>query len=82
MGKLELVKYQFKDVVEYQNEQTKYSLLNKLLPKGKAVLIVTREAVGCIDLTKITIDDISTNRYAIIINLPTLELCLYKTDHQ
>ena len=82
MGKLELVKYQFKDVVEYQKEQTNYSALNKLLPKAKAVLIVSGEAIGCIDLTKITIDDIVTNNDTMIINLPAPELCLYKIDHQ
>lgn len=82
MGKLELVKYQFKDVVEYQSEQTGNNTLNKLLPKAKAVLIVSGEAIGCIDLTKITVDDIVTNMDTMVINLPAPELCLYKIDHQ
>ena len=82
MGKLELVKYQFKDVVEYEKEQTSYSALNKILPKAKAVLIVSGEAVGCIDLTKMTIADIITNNDTMVINLPAPELCLYKIDHQ
>ena len=82
MGKLELVKYQFKDVVEYEKEQTSYNALNKILPKAKAVLIVSGEAVGCIDLTKMTIADIITNNDTMVINLPAPELCLYKIDHQ
>lgn len=82
MGKLELVKYQFKDVVEYEKEQTNYNALNKILPKAKAVLIVSGEAVGCIDLTKMTIADIVTNKDTMVINLPAPELCLYKIDHQ
>jgi hypothetical protein len=82
IGKLELVKYQFKDVVEYQKEQTDYSIINRMLPKAKAVLIVSGEAVGCIDLTKITTNDISDSKDTIYVYLPKPEMCVNKIDHQ
>jgi hypothetical protein len=82
IGKLELVKYQFKDVVEYQKEQTDYSIINRMLPKAKAVLIVSGEAIGCIDLTKISTNDISDNKDTIYVYLPKPEMCVNKIDHQ
>jgi hypothetical protein len=82
IGKLELVKYQFKDVVEYQKEQTDYSIINRMLPKAKAVLIVSGEAIGCIDLTKITTNDISDSKDTIYVYLPKPEMCVNKIDHQ
>lgn len=82
IGKLELVKYHFKDVVEYQKEQTDYSIINRMLPKAKAVLIVSGEAIGCIDLTKITTNDISDSQDTIYVYLPKPEMCVNKIDHQ
>jgi hypothetical protein len=82
IGKLELVKYHFKDVVEYQKEQTDYSIINRMLPKAKAVLIVSGEAIGCIDLTKITTNDISDNKDTMYVYLPKPEMCVNKIDHQ
>ncbi len=82
IGKLELVKYHFKDVVEYQKEQTDYSIINRMLPKAKAVLIVSGEAIGCIDLTKITTNDIGDSKDTMYIYLPKPEMCVNKIDHQ
>jgi hypothetical protein len=82
IGKLELVKYHFKDVVEYQKEQTDYSIINSVLPKAKAVLIVSGEAIGCIDLTKITTNDISDSKDTMYVYLPKPEMCVNKIDHQ
>lgn len=82
IGKLELVKYHFKDVVEYQKEQTDYSIINRMLPKAKAVLIVSGEAIGCIDLTKITSNDIEDNKDTMYVYLPKPEMCVNKIDHQ
>lgn len=82
IGKLELVKYHFKDVVEYQKEQTDYSIINSVLPKAKAVLIVSGEAIGCIDLTKINTNDISDNKDTMYVYLPKPEMCVNKIDHQ
>ncbi len=74
MGKLELVKYNFKDVVEHE-------LVRPYLPNPKAILIVQGEAVGCIDLTKLTVGDISTDQDTLVVHLPEPELCSYKIDH-
>ncbi|RAJ97559.1 uncharacterized protein DUF4230 [Larkinella arboricola] len=75
LGKLELVKYRFKDIVEHQ-------LIREWLPNPKAVLIVEGEAVGCLDLTKITSEDITTQGDSLIVHLPDPELCSYKIDHR
>jgi hypothetical protein len=82
IGELELVKYHFKDVVEYQKEQTDYSIINSVLPKAKVVLIVSGEAIGCIDLTKITTNDISDSKDTMYVYLPKPEMCVNKIDHQ
>ncbi len=82
MGKLELVKYHFKEIVEYQKEQTDYQLLNKFLPNAKAVLIVSGEAVGCLDLTRIQETDIISEEQTLRLRLPAPELCQHKIDLQ
>lgn len=75
MGKLELVKYNFKDVVEQEVVKT-------WLPNAKAVLIVQGEAIGCIDLTKIQIADITSEQEILVVNMPEPELCVFKIDHE
>ena len=75
MGKLELVKYNFKDVVEQEMVKT-------WLPNAKAVLIVQGEAIGCIDLTKIQIADIASEQEILVVNMPEPELCVFKIDHE
>ncbi|KQS33334.1 DUF4230 domain-containing protein [Dyadobacter sp. Leaf189] len=74
MGKLELVKYNFKDVVEREVVKT-------WLPNAKAVLIVQGEAIGCIDLTQVEIADISSEDETLVVNMPEPELCVFKIDH-
>ena len=81
LGKLELVKFQFKDVVEYQKDQTSYSTLNRFLPKAKAVLIISGEAVGCVDLTKIAAEDVKQGQDSIFVVLPAPEVCYNKINH-
>ncbi len=76
LGRLELVRYTFKDVVEYRKEVSRY------LPDSKAVLIVEGEAVGCLDLTKVTGQDIVNSGDTVYVNLPAPELCSYKIDHK
>ncbi|MFD1142131.1 DUF4230 domain-containing protein [Larkinella insperata] len=75
LGKLELVKYRFKDIIEHQ-------LVREWLPNPKAVLIVEGEAVGCLDLTKITAEDVTAQGDSLIVHLPDAELCSYKIDHR
>ncbi len=74
LGKLELVRYNFKDIVEQQ-------ITKQWLPDAKAVLIVQGEAVGCVDLTLMNIADIEAGRDTLVVHLPEPELCFFKIDH-
>ena len=74
LGKLELVRYTFKDIVEHEQ-------LNTFLPNANAVLIVEGEATGCIDLTRIALNDITTSADSVTIRLPRPELCSWKINH-
>ena len=83
MGKLELVKYNFRDVVEYEKGLTDSKLLDQYLSnKARAVLIVNGEAVGCVDLTKIGPADVVESDSTVIVYLPEAELCVYKINHE
>lgn len=77
LGKLELVKYNFKDVVEHTQKNGYSSMLD-----SKVLLIIAAEAVGCIDLTRIKAEDITEVGDSIYVHLPAPELCYYKIDHQ
>lgn len=75
LGRLELVQYNFKDVVEQK-------IINQWLPDSKAILIVQGEAIGCIDLTKLDIADILPGQDTLVVHLPEPELCVFKIDHE
>lgn len=75
LGKLELVRYKFKDIVEHE-------MIRQWLPDPKALLIVSGEAVGCIDLSQVKKEDISVVDTILTIRLPRPELCYYKIDHK
>jgi hypothetical protein len=74
LGKLELVKYTFKDIVEHEQ-------VNTFLPNANAVLIVEGEATGCIDLTQIRSENITTDGDSVTVQLPKPELCGWKINH-
>ncbi|WP_435353940.1 DUF4230 domain-containing protein [Emticicia sp. SJ17W-69] len=74
LGKLELANFAFRDIVEQE-------LVRDYLPNPKAILIVQGEAIGCIDLSKVKAEDISSKNDTLIIHLPDPELCSYKIDH-
>ena len=80
LGKLELVKYQFKEITEVRNTSQLKIFLRSFSPDMKAALITTGEAAGCIDLTKLLAEDIVVFEDSLIINLPQPELCYYKID--
>ena len=61
MGKLELVKFNFRDVVESK-------IKKKLLPDAKVLLIVSGEATGCLDLTKIRLGDITEKDRVLVVH--------------
>lgn len=75
MGKLELVKYRFSDVLEHKNSSA-------YLPDASVLLIVKADAVGCIDLTKIEPEDIKVVEDSVSIQLPAPEVCYVKIDHE
>jgi hypothetical protein len=78
LGRLELVRYRFKDVVEYK-KSSKYPFL----PDAKAALIVGGEAVGCLDLRKIKPQDISFEGDSVVrVLLPAPELCSFQVNHK
>ncbi|MFB9861815.1 DUF4230 domain-containing protein [Rufibacter immobilis] len=76
MGKLELVRFNFKDVVEYKKE------VSRFLPDSKVALIVGGEAVGCIDLQKLQPSDLQFIGDSVLhVSLPAPEICYYRVDH-
>lgn len=84
LGKLELVKYNYKEVVEMENVAKRYLDLGYFyIPGGqdqKAILIAQGEAVACIDLQKIKAEDIEIRQDTVIVNLPQPEICYYKVN--
>lgn len=77
MGKLELVKYSMKDVLEKKQIHT-------LLPDERVLFVAVGEVTACIDLTKVRKQDISRDSLGsrITIMLPQPEICYVKLDHQ
>ncbi|ADR22172.1 hypothetical protein MATR_01890 [Marivirga tractuosa] len=84
LGKLELVKYNYKEVVEMENVAKRYLDLGYFyIPGGqdqKAILIAQGEAVACIDLQKIKKEDIELRQDTLYVNLPQPEICYYKVN--
>ncbi|HNP17582.1 MAG TPA: DUF4230 domain-containing protein [Fulvivirga sp.] len=80
IGKIELVRYNFKEITEVKKLSKEYLKIFKLGPDSKIALISIGEAAGCIDLTKIQDKDVSLAGDSIFIALPTSELCYYKLD--
>ncbi len=86
LGKLELVKYNFKEVFEYRRLSDGKIIGNSILnthnynPDLSVILIASGEAVGCIDLTKLAISDINLKGDTVSIRLPAPELCYHKLD--
>jgi hypothetical protein len=76
LGRLELVRYRFKDVVEYKRRTYRY------LPESKAALIVAGEAIGCIDLRKLRPEDVILEGDSVVrVFLPKPELCTFQINH-
>ncbi|RWY57161.1 DUF4230 domain-containing protein [Mucilaginibacter gilvus] len=75
MGKLELVKYSMKDVVEKKE-------LHTILPDARVLFVAVGEVTACIDLTKVNREDITQSKDSIWLTLPKPEICYVKLDHQ
>lgn len=80
LGKLELVRYNFQEVTEVKELGKEYLKIFKVEPDAKAILITQGEAVGCLDLTRMTIRDLSVSEDTIYLKLPEPELCYYKLN--
>jgi len=76
LGRLELVRYRFKDVVEYKRRTYRF------LPESKVALVVGGEAVGCIDLRKLKPQDVVLEGDSVVrVSLPAPELCSFQINH-
>jgi hypothetical protein len=77
MGKLELVKYSMKDVLEKKQVHT-------LLPDERVLFVAVGEVTACIDLTKVRKQDITRDSLdnVVTVTLPQPEICYAKLDHQ
>lgn len=75
LGKLELCKYYIKDVIEYKQEID-------MLPDPSVLLVISGEAVGCVDLEKITKNNLVENDSTIVLTLPKAEICVWKINHK
>jgi len=76
LGKLELCKFYIKDIVEHKEIAPWYD------KDSKVVLIISGEAIGCIDLRKIDSSSVQITEKQVIVTLPPAELCSFKVDHQ
>lgn len=77
LGKLELVRYRFKDVVEYKRANRV-----PILPDAKVALVVGGEATGCLDLRKIRPQDVVLEGDSVVrVFLPAPELCNFQVRH-
>jgi hypothetical protein len=77
MGKLELVKYSMKDVLEKKQIHT-------ILPDERVLFVAVGEVTACIDLTKVARKDIIQDaaQKTVTVVLPQPEICYAKLDHQ
>jgi hypothetical protein len=86
LGSLELVKYNFREIYDYRQISEGKIAGNSVLrisdytPDLNVILVAAGEAAGCIDLTKMSISDVSMSRDSVLIVLPSPELCYYKLD--
>ena len=82
MGKVELVKYNFKEITEVTDIAETYFDVFKLGPDQKIALISEGQAAGCIDLARLQAHDILIEGDTMHIRLPPPEICYYKLDLQ
>jgi len=75
LGRMELMRFQFQDVVDYE-------IILDWWPDPKVILSVQGETVGCVDFAKIDSSDIVMIGDSIVeVYLPYPEICYSKIDH-
>ncbi|MEL6536936.1 MAG: DUF4230 domain-containing protein [Bacteroidota bacterium] len=84
LGKLELVKHSFSEIVELKKENISYDTwfgkINAPSTGAEIVLFTAGEAVGCIDLTLLQAEDMEEEGDTLWITLPQPEICYFKVD--
>jgi len=75
MGKLELVKYEMKDIIDQRE-------VHLILPDSRVLFLAVGEVTACIDLTKVNKSDITQKGDSVIVFLPRPEICYAKLDHE
>lgn len=81
IGNLELVRFNLKDVVEESVKREAFGQ-DFLLPDSKVLVIVSSEAVACIDMKKVTVADITEEGGSIRVLIPSPSICSSKVDHE
>ena len=86
LGKLELVKYNFREIYDYQaisrgkiNSSTALKTYD-FNPDLKVALIASGEAVGCIDLRNMDLNNIRISGDTLFFKIPAPEICYHKLD--
>jgi hypothetical protein len=74
IGKLELVKINIKDVLEY-------NIKRDYLPDSRMLIMVSGEMAGCIDLEKISGKDITETNDTLTLHLPEPQVCYTRINH-
>lgn len=75
MGKMELTKFTIKDIIEK-------NIIKNWWPDSKVLFVAVGEAAGCIDLSKVTKNDVKRSGDSILITLPKPEICYVKINHE
>ena len=75
MGKLELVKYTMKDIIDQREVHT-------ILPDSRVLFLAVGDVTACIDLTKVKKSDIILSKDSVTVYLPQPEICYARLDHQ
>ena len=75
MGKLELVKFSMKDVIDKTESKDFW-------PDERILFVAVGEVTACIDLTKVKKDDVRISGDSLTLFLPQPEICYTKLDHQ
>ncbi|MGB3617958.1 MAG: DUF4230 domain-containing protein [Catalinimonas sp.] len=84
LGRMELVRYYFSDVVEYKTQSLPASVRRYVpIDFGPRVqLLVRGETVGCVDFTRLDSSDVRILGDTAYVRLPPPEVCYFKIDHQ
>jgi|SRR3990172_9291759 len=81
IGNLELVRFNFNDVIE-ESVVRKLFDIDNLAPDSKVLVIVNGEAAACINLKEVTENDIEITGSELKITLPPPVICYAKINHE